>query len=155
MQGQPNVAPQGGALEVGQALEVLEGVLGLLLGVEGGEQALAMLAAPLVLGLGVLFLDRAGVGQDDAAEVDGRRCRVDGAAEALGDQAWDEAAVVRVGVRQDDAVQVARVEGQGPGVELVRVRAALREACVDQEPLLTGLEQVGGTRDGLGGAQEV
>ena len=72
---------------------------------------------------------------------------------ALADQVRQVAAVVDVGVAEDDGVE----RGGGEGEVDVGTAAFLAEAggaAVEQDALAAGLDQVHGTTDSLGGAEE-
>jgi len=60
----------------------------------------------------VFFLDMGGIGQDERAQVASAGRAEDPAFEALGNQAGEIAAVVEVGMRQDDGVDAHGSHGQ-------------------------------------------
>jgi hypothetical protein len=76
---------------------------------EGAEASLADNAEDHRL----FFLKAGRVGEDDGEQVARRRRAVDGAGEALLDEVGKIAAVVNVGVAEDDRIDVSGREGEG------------------------------------------
>ena len=93
-------------------LEVLQRILRFLEGVER-QGGIVLGLIHLVVEARVFFLQVAGVGKDDAAQIDRRRRGVNRAAESLFHQARNPAAVVEMRVRQDDGIDFA---SRGSGV---------------------------------------
>ena len=113
----------------------------LLLGLDLGLVALLLagglvgvLDGPVALALGELLLEFARVQQDQRGQLDRAASGVDGTAEAFGHDVRDEAAMVEMGVGQDDRVQRRRVVGEGNAVAHDLVRTALEHAAVDRAP---------------------
>ena len=114
-----------------------------------------MPGGPVAVPLGVFLLELAGVEQDQRGQLYGAAGRIDGALEAFGDYVRNEAAMVEMGVGQDDCVQRGRVVGQGNAVAHDLVRAALEHAAIDQQPgPLRGEEELG-SGNGVGSAEEL
>jgi hypothetical protein len=82
---------------------------------------------------GVFFLDVAAVGQQDAAQVPRAGGGMHPAVEAFAHQQWQVAAVVQVGVGQDDGVDLAGHHRQGSPVAQAQLLVALEQPAVDQE----------------------
>jgi hypothetical protein len=92
-----------------------------------GVGSLALLSlVPTPLERCVLSLDAGGVLQQDAYEVCGGLRAVDGASEAVTDEPREVAAVVEVGVREEDGVQRRWVNGEWIPVAGVRSRSWYR-----------------------------
>ena len=98
-------------------------------------------ALPASLALGELLLEPPGVGQDEAGQLDRAGGRPDRPAEALAHDDRDQAAVIEMGVRQQDGVEVGRLVAQRHAVADRLVRAALEHPAVDEDPGLPGLQQ--------------
>ena len=122
--------------------------------VERCDGRIAAAASLAVLELGIRRLDVRGVRQHDAAELARRFRRVDGAREAFFDELRQQAAVVDMGVRQEDAFDVGGREWKVLIVELAHALRALEHAAVDEVVLLVRFEQVAGTCDGVGRTDE-
>ena len=119
------------------------------------RQRRVVLAEALAVGvLGVLFLELRGVEQDDLREVARGRRAVDGAVEALADEAGQGAAVVEVGVREDDVADRPRVEAGAPPVQQAQLFEALKHPGIDEHVPLAGAEEVARAGDRAGGALE-
>ena len=110
-------------------------------------------------------LQRGAVGEQEAAQGGGAGGAVDGAAKAGATQAREEAAVIEVGVGQDDRVELRRLivlaavgrsgRGQeGRTVSQAQLLETLIEAAVDEHAGVTGVEEIPGAGDGAGGAEE-
>ena len=114
-----------------------------------------VLGGPVAVALGELLLELARVEQHQRGQFDRAPGGVDGAVEALGHDVRDEAAVVQMGVGQDDRVKAGRVVGEGNSVAHLLVRPALKHAAVDEHLGPLGDEQELGSGDGVGSAEEV
>ena len=97
---------------VGDAGEVAHGLDGVAHVVDGFHGFQALFGAFLVELDGIGFLDAARVGQHDAAEVAGGGGAEDGAAESHLDDVGNQSRVVDVGVREQDVVDVFRIESE-------------------------------------------
>ena len=104
-------------------------------------------SALAVLPLGVALGMVARVREQDAHEVAAGGVGVDGATEAALAQQRQPAAVVDVGVAQDHRVDLRGVEGEGRAVALVRRRAALDHAAVEQQAAAAHDEDVAAAGD--------
>ena len=140
------LSPLGGEAE---QLAVLRGVAR---GVVGRAAGIALGVAGRALGELLLELGR--VEQHEPGELGGRRGADDGAAEALVDEQRQEAAVVEVGVGQDDGVERRRVEAQRHVVADRLVGAALEHAAVDEDLGPAGVDEVAGPGHGPRAAEE-
>ena len=96
---------------------------------------------PARLALGELLVEVPGVEQDERRELDGAGGRMDRPIEPGLDQQREEAAVVEVGVGQDDRVELRGVEAERDPVADGLVGAALEHPAVDQDLGLVGLDQ--------------
>jgi hypothetical protein len=114
-----------------------------------------VLGGPVAVPLGVLLLELARVEQHQGRQLDSAPRGIDGAVEAFGHEVRDEAAVIEMGVGQDDRVQRRRVVGEGNSVADDLVRTSLEHAAVDQDAGSIGDEEELGTGDGVGSAEEV
>ena len=93
------------------------------------------------MALGVLLLQLARIEQHQRGQFDRAAGGVYGAVEALGDDVRDQAAVVQMGVGQDDGIERRRVVGERHPVAHFFVRPTLEHPAVDQHPGLLGDEQ--------------
>ena len=76
------------------------------------RRLVGVLGGPVAVALGVLLLELARVEQHQRRELDRAAGGVDGPVEALGHDVRDQAAVVQMGVGQDDRVEARRVVGE-------------------------------------------
>ena len=147
------VAQADGGAVVGAREERLRG-----LGVGDAVERLDLLLGPRgplgVPELGIFLLDMGRVGQHDAAQVGRGRRRVNPPAEPLPHQARQVAAVVDVGVREEDRLQVGRREGERlvPPSRLVAV--PLHQAAIQRHHALLKVQQVHRPGHRLSGAVE-
>jgi hypothetical protein len=132
-----------------------EDVHGVTLRVEGFEEVLALALALLVDVGDVALLDVGGVAQHVGAEVAGGGGGVDVAGEVGAEQRGEVAAVVDVGVGEDDGVDVGGVKGEVAVTLEALLALALGEAAVKQELAAADFQQVHGAGDGAGGAEKV
>ena len=128
--------------DVGQLLPLFEGGL------------VRVLRRPVALPLGVFLLELARVEQHESGQLDRAPGGVDRPFEALGYDPRNEAAVVQVGVGQDDRVEGGGIVGRRDAVADDLVGAALEHAAVDQHTGSIGDEEELGTGDGVGSAEE-
>ncbi len=91
--------------------------------------------------LGGLHLQAGAVTEHDLGEPGGGGGGQDRPTKAVPDQARQVPAVVQVGVRHDDRVDVAGVAGQLVPVAAAQVRQALEESAVDEDPGVVALDQ--------------
>src|SRR5262249_59172312 len=85
--------------------------------------------------VGLVLLDAGRVRQHDRDQVAGRRRTVDRALEALANQVGQVAAVIDVGVTEDDGVDGGRVEGEVADWQARRLaRAAAARGPDEQKP---------------------
>lgn len=135
------------------------GVFGILDRVEGAiltivgffaDHAAAM--AAFVEEFAVAFLDEGGVLEHGFAQIGGGGGGVNGAAKSGFVERGEIAAVVDVGVREDDGVNVATVKGKIAVALFGFTAAALVEAAIEQDALTVQLEDVHGTGDCFGGS---
>jgi hypothetical protein len=124
------------------------------LGVERLEEFLALLLAPPVDELHVLFLDRGAVHEHYCAQVAGCRRAEDIALKSVPDQTGDPARVIDVGVGKNQAVDVLALAGIA-AVSLEGFLAfALKHATVEHDGFAVNFDQVLRTGHGTGGAIE-
>lgn len=104
-----------------------------VLACEKGRDERATLAAAIViftLGIGFLYLQR--IFEDDGGEVDGGRGCVDGAVKTFGGEEWQAAAVVQVGVGENNGIEGGGVDGAQVAVGgIVGLAIALEEAAIN------------------------
>ena len=92
-----------------------------------------MLGFPrLVVKAGVFFLQVAGVGKDDAAQINGGRSCVNRSAKSLLHQARNPSAVVEVGMRQDDRVDFPGRHRRVPPISLSPFFRTLEDSAIDK-----------------------
>ena len=113
-----------------------------------------VLGSPAAMALGELLLELARVEQHQRGQFDCAFGGVDGTVIALGHDVRNEAAVVQMGVGQDDRIEAGRVVGEGNAVAHLFVRPTLKHAAVDENLGPLGDEQVLGSGDGIGSAKE-
>lgn len=109
--------------------------------------ACAVALRALLRPLGVEFLDMRAVGEHHAEQVDGRRSRVDRAAEAARRQARQQPRMVDMRVGDDDEINRARVEVERAEVLVVGVAAALKQPAIDQESGMVRVDAKAGAGD--------
>ena len=114
-------------------------------------------AAPLVAAVEVAdlaFLDAAGIGEHDPAQVPGSRSGVDRAGEARLHEFGQEAGVIDVGMGQKDGVDLPGIEREGFVVQGLEGLRTLEHPAVHQHPEAGAAELGAGTGDATGGAVE-
>ena len=104
--------------------------------------------------LGELHLELGRVEQHEPGELGGRRGAHDRAPEALVDEQRQQAAVVEVGVGEDDGVERRRVDAQRHPVAHRLVGAALEHAAVDEDAGPTRVDEVARAGDRARSAEE-
>ena len=106
------------------------------------RRSLIGVAAPEArLALGELLLQLARIEQHQAGQFDRARGGEDGSLEAARHDVRNQAAVVEVGVGEQDGVQLGRVVGERDAVADCLVGAALEHAAIDQDPGPAGGQQ--------------
>ena len=141
-------------------LEILQRILRLFKRVQRQGRGVLGLSG-LVIEIRIFFLQVAGVGQDDSTEIDRGRRSVDGSAKALFDEARNPAAVIEVGVREEDRINLPARNRRFTPISLAPFLGALEEATVNEElktllPAgITGVDQVLRTGDRPGSTQEL
>jgi len=100
---------------------------------------------------GVFLLDVGGVVEHDFGDVESRRSAEDGAGETGFDESGEIAAVVDVGVREDDGVEVAGVAGELFVFLSCFGSVSLKESAVEEEAELSAFDKVLAAGDFLGG----
>ncbi len=129
-----------------RALGVVDVVEGFGLRVPGE----ALLARPR----GVLVLQLRAVAQDDRDELGGVGGAVDRSVEAVAHERRQVAAVVEVGVGEDDAGEGGRFGGERVPVARADLPGALEQPAVDEEAAVAGLDEGLRSRHGSDGADE-
>src|ERR1035437_408563 len=85
-----------------------------------------------VIEAGIFFLQVAGVGKNDSAQINSRRRGVNRSAESFFYEARNPAAVVEVSVRQDDRINFLGRNRRAAPVALAPFFRALKEAAIDE-----------------------
>ena len=138
---------------VGMGAQQLEDPQGVVRGVE--RFGLGVAGVPLLLRPGRVFLLQVrGVQEDQLGEFRRRLRAVDRRLQAVAHQAREPAAVVEVGVGQQDGVEGRHVEGRPRPVALTQFLESLEHTAVDEQLLAAGVEEVLGPRDAARGAVE-
>ena len=127
---------------------MLQRVLRFREGIERQGRIVLRLLVPVVKP-GIFFLQVAGVGKDDAAQIDRGRRGIDGTAESFPHQPRNPAAMVEVGVSQDDSVNAGRRHRRGLPVAQPPFLGSLEHAAIDEHlksgftaPVSRGVDQV-------------
>ena len=132
-------------------MKLLHAVLGVLLGVK--RQCRTVFGVAVFVGkVGILFLNVPTVWQQDAAQITCARRAVDFALKAISCQEWQVAAVVQMGVRQNDGVDVFGWGRARVPIAQAQLFVALKQTAIDQQLFAVVLNAVFGTRDGVGTA---
>ncbi len=113
-----------------------------------GLDLVGMPLLPARLALGELLVELAGVEQDERRQLDRAGGGVDGAAISALDQQRQQAAVVEMGMGQEDGVEIGRMEGERDAIADRFVRAALEHPAIDEDLCPLGDEQVLRAGDG-------
>ena len=91
---------------------------------------------------GIFFLDVRRIGEHQGAEVACAGGAEDSALEALRDEPRQVAAVVEVGVGEDDRVDARRVDRQRLPVPFAQLLEPLEQPAVDQHTVCARLDQI-------------
>ena len=134
-------------------LEAAECRPGLCLRIERQRRPVPRIAIA-VGGSGIVLLDMSAVRQQNGAEIGGRLRAVDRTLEAISHQAWDIAAMVDMGMGQQQRIELGGIERQGLPVALPEFLLALEKPAVDQKPLVPGFEKKLGSGHRLRGTEE-
>jgi hypothetical protein len=134
-------------------LEAAKGCPGVAL-VEERESRVVSGIAAAVGAFGILLLDAGCVDEHDLGEVAGCRGAKDRAPESIADEARDIAAVVNVGVGEEDSINGPGVEGRRRPVTEPELLQALEESAIDQEGCPCQGEEMPGAGDRAGAAME-
>ena len=119
-----------------------------------GMRPLASLAfVAFAFVFGVFFLEPGRVEHDDLGDLRGRGRAVNRAGEAVFDKLGQQAAMVQMGVRQQNRVNTGGREIERVPVALLEL-PLLIETAIDEQPRAVDFEHVTGTGDILGTAQE-
>jgi hypothetical protein len=120
----------------------------------GAERLVGVAPLPARAPFRELLLEPAAVEEDDLDQLRARAREVDGAAEARADGQRQEAAVIEVGVRDQDRIQGGGVEAQRHPVADHVVRAALEHPAVDQDAGALGGDEEARAGDGARATEE-
>ena len=143
------------ALLVAQRSALAQHLVGVIAGVQRGDGLLAAPGAPLVLPLGVLFLQVRGIVQHQLKQRAAGLGGEDRAAIAFLGQARQQSAMVDMGVGNHHRVDVFRTKGKGSPVVAFLLAPALVHAALKQDTLaFVGFQQVAGTGDLPDGAEK-
>src|SRR6185436_19280545 len=121
------------ALAEGQRLEPLQG-LARILRVEERKRIRVTAVAALPRIARLLFLELGGILEHERGERPRRSGAPDRSAESFGDELRQQPAVIEVGVGEEDAVELARLEGKRLAVARFELFVALVLAAVDEHP---------------------
>ena len=102
----------------------------------------------------VLFLDPAGIGQHEPAQIHRPRCAVHPPLVAIGPQTREIAHVIQVCVGQDHGVDLARRHRKFRPIAKAQFLQPLEQTAVHEHPLPGVLEQVFRPGHGAGGAKK-
>ena len=116
--------------------------------------ASGMAPLPARVALRELLLEPAAVEQHDLDELRGCAGQVDRSIEAVAHDDRQQAAVIEVGVGDEDRVEVLRLEAERDAVPDHLVGAALEHPAVDEDPGARGRQQEARSRDGRRAAEE-
>ena len=104
--------------------------------------------------VGLLLLEMPAVRQDQAAEFLGPLGGVDAATEAVSHECGQVAGVIEVRVGDHHRVDALGRHRERGAVALAEHLIALEEPAVDQDPSVRGLDEIAGSRDGVGRTEE-
>jgi hypothetical protein len=119
---------------IAEAHELPEGPLRLLPAVEGLDRRRVVLRALAVQVLGVVRLDVRAVEEEDSAEVARGVGRVDRAVESILAERGDIAAVVDVGVGENETVDAGGIDGEHSIPLRCLLPSPLKEAAIEEYP---------------------
>ena len=134
-------------------LELLEAVQCIQPCIQGQGGAVAAELVAVEEG-GVFFLQVSAVRQQDGAQVARARRAVDGVGVAVARHQGQVAAVVQMGVGEDDGVDLVWADGQALPIALAQQLIALEQSAIDQQAVAAVADEVFGAGDGTGCAQE-
>src|SRR5215469_5760259 len=139
--------------------EQLHALLRLFHGVKR-QRRMMLRCVLLVVEFGVFFLQMAGVGQQNATQIDRGLCGVNRSVKSLFDQTRDPPRVVEVRVGEDDCVNGLRRDRQILPVTLTPFLLSLEESTIDQNlkwaaSTVIYVDQVLRSRDNSGGAEKL
>ena len=120
---------------------LIEGPLHVRLRVERLHPRFRIIAGDVEVGR-VLFLDLGGIGQHDPQQVARRRRTEDRPIKPLSRQRGQVAAMVDVGVAEDDGVDLVRMEGEVAVALPGLLAAALVQSAVEEDFVVADLQQV-------------
>ena len=146
---------RGVAQTLGEGLVVLLDVGRNRLGLDLGRGLLGLGGVVAVPALGELDLELRRVAQDDLREVDRRACRVDRPGVSGPGEGGNSAAVIEVGVGQQERVDRLRVEREGHPVASRLLRRALEHPAVDEHVALADRQEELRAGHAAGGAEEL
>ena len=90
----------------------------------------------------VAFLQMTAIRQQDPTQFSRRRGGVDRSLEPIPDQERKISRVVKVRMRQDHGVNLARLDWQRGPVLLTQLLETLKQAAIDKHPLATKCKQI-------------
>ena len=90
----------------------------------------------------VLFLNVRGIREHERAEVARAWRTKDAAAKALADQPREVPTVIEMSMREDDGVDLRRRNRECGPVTMPQLLEALKEAAVDENPMVAEIEQM-------------
>ena len=102
----------------------------------------------------ILELQVRGIEDDQAGELERRRGRDDFAAKAALGQQRQPAAVIEMGMRQQDEVDCAGIETEIGGILIIELAPTLEQSAIDQDAPAIAFQQMTGTSDRSRGAVE-
>ena len=140
---------------VGLRVDEGERRLGVRPRVDRHDLGLGPAGVAAVQALDVVFLDGARVGQQPAKQVARRFGGERPALEACEGQLGKQAAVVDMGMREQNGGDLRRRERKGPIVQGTQRLRSLEHAAVDEKRAPRRHQPVAGSRDGAGGTMDV
>lgn len=114
-------------------LDLIIGRFGIGFGIDRLDRLLVLAILAAVTPLRFAFLDASGIGQHMVEKIARLPRRIDRPPETLGDQLWQEAAVVDMRVGQDDRSDFARIEQEGLAIKCFQRPGPLKQAAIDQD----------------------
>ena len=114
-----------------------------------------MFAVSAALGVfGVFFLQMRGIGEQDVAQLDGRRVGVDRAMKSVAHEPRQIAGVVQVRVRQHAPIERRGFFRKRIPVAQAQFLQPLEQAAIHQQPFAFGFHQIFRARNGSGRAKK-
>ena len=146
-------------LTIGNRHQLREHRLCLYHRIQGGRDAALATPAPMTmpqLPFGLFFLNMRAIGQQHFEQVDGGRRGVYRPAVTHHREARQQAGVVDVRVGQQHEIELAHVEADVERREVFgpRLGAALEHAAIDEKAGLAGVDEIAGTGNFAGRAEE-